>query len=179
MATKVVLPVGTRCFLKKSEIFTGNYCTVCPKILATSCLSSRHHLIGRRRCVTHLDGKLVDWMVGGRRSTTKMRLTARQATRLGPTCCGFVVCGKRAGRLAQAAGWPCFVVVLWAVAKEQAGWRRRQNGPALLWFCGLWQKSRQQDGPALLWFYGLWQGWRRQQSDPALLWFCGLPPPLP
>ena len=63
--------------------------TVCPKILATSCLSSPHHLIGRRRCVTHLDGKLVDWMVGGRRSTTKMRLTARQSMRLGPVCCGF------------------------------------------------------------------------------------------
>ena len=116
---------------------------VCPKILATSCLSSPHHLIRRCRRVKHLDGKLVDSMVGGRRLTAETRWTPRQATLLGPVCCGFVGCGKGEGELAQAAGWPCFVVVLWAVAKEQAGWRRRQNGPALLWFCGLWQKSRQ------------------------------------
>ena len=135
--------------------------TVCPKILATSCLSSPHHLIGRRRCVTHLDGKLVDWMVGGRRSTTKMRLTARQATRLGPTCCGFVVCGKRAGRLAQAAGWPCFVVVLWAVA------RLAQAAERPCFVVVLWAVARDE------------ASWRRQQDGSALLWFCGLPPPLP
>ena len=41
------------------------------------------------------------------------------------------------------AGWPCFVVVVWAVAREEAGWRRQQDGLALLWFCGLWQGRRQ------------------------------------
>ena len=34
--------------------------TVCPKIQATSCLSSPHYLIGRRRSVKHLDRRLVD-----------------------------------------------------------------------------------------------------------------------
>ena len=50
----------------------------------------------------------------GRRAAlnSEDEVATRQATRLGPVCCGFVGCDKEGGRLAQAAGSPCFVVVL-------------------------------------------------------------------
>ena len=41
-----------------------------------------------------------------------------------------------AGMRGQPRCWVLFVVVFWAVAREEVGWRMQQDGPALLWFCG-------------------------------------------
>ena len=58
---------------------------------------------------SHATGSHLLWFCGLWQKSRQ----ARAGSRMALLCCGFVGCGKRAGRLAQAAERPCFVVVLW------------------------------------------------------------------